>query len=141
MTKRPIAWEPHPVTPGRKAELVKAGFQIVDAAFAPPPELLQTVRSVSGEDSGGGPLAVISKSDFNPEVHAVHHPEAEAAAAAEAERMRLQAEAEAAQKAEAERLAAIQQPEAAQAAEAPAPATAAASARKRAGSTTPTTEA
>lgn len=81
---------------------------------------------------------------FDPALHQPHDPEAEAKAAeakaAEAER--LQAEAEAAQKAEAERLAAEHRPETAQAAEAPAPAPAAATpARKRAGSTTNTTEA
>lgn len=137
MKTRLTAWEPHPVTPSRKAELARAGFRIVDAAFAPPPEELQTVRAVSGDETGGGPLAVISKSDFNPELHAVHDPEAEAAAAAE--QQRLQAEAEAAQKAEAERQAALQQPEAAQAVEAaPTPAPAAA---PRARGKQPTTEA
>lgn len=30
-----IAYEPHPVTPERKAELRAAGFKIVDAKFAP----------------------------------------------------------------------------------------------------------
>lgn len=32
---RPIAYEPHPVTPERKAELMAQGFKIVDAAFKP----------------------------------------------------------------------------------------------------------
>ncbi len=32
---RPIAYEPHPVTPERKAELLAAGFKIVDAVFKP----------------------------------------------------------------------------------------------------------
>lgn len=35
---RPIAYEPHPVTPGRKAELIGQGFKIVDAAFKPADE-------------------------------------------------------------------------------------------------------
>jgi hypothetical protein len=30
-----IIYEPHPVTPERKAELVAAGYKIVDAVFAP----------------------------------------------------------------------------------------------------------
>jgi hypothetical protein len=30
-----IAYEPHPVTPERKAELRALGFKIVDAAFKP----------------------------------------------------------------------------------------------------------
>lgn len=33
--ERPIAYEPHPVTPERKAELVSQGYRIVDARFAP----------------------------------------------------------------------------------------------------------
>lgn len=32
---RPIAYEPHPVTPERKAELIAQGFKIVDAVFKP----------------------------------------------------------------------------------------------------------
>jgi hypothetical protein len=31
-----IYYEPHPVSPERKAELRGQGFKIVDAAFAPP---------------------------------------------------------------------------------------------------------
>ncbi len=34
MTK-PIAYEPHPVSPERKAELTSQGYQIVDAIYAP----------------------------------------------------------------------------------------------------------
>lgn len=30
-----IAYEPHPVSPERKAELRAAGFKIIDARFAP----------------------------------------------------------------------------------------------------------
>ena len=30
-----IAYEPHPVTPERKAELRAQGFKIIDARFAP----------------------------------------------------------------------------------------------------------
>lgn len=33
--ERPIHYEPHPVTPERKAELVAQGFRIMDAKFAP----------------------------------------------------------------------------------------------------------
>lgn len=32
---RPIAYEPHPISPERKAELVAQGYRIVDAKFAP----------------------------------------------------------------------------------------------------------
>jgi len=35
MDNRPIHYEPHPVSPERKAELVKAGYRIVDAIYAP----------------------------------------------------------------------------------------------------------
>ena len=33
--ERPIAYEPHPVSPERKAELVAQGYRIMDAKFAP----------------------------------------------------------------------------------------------------------
>lgn len=36
MKQRPIAYEPHPVTPARKAELKAQGFKIIDIKFAPP---------------------------------------------------------------------------------------------------------
>ena len=32
---KPIAYEPHPVNPERKAELLAAGYKIIDARFAP----------------------------------------------------------------------------------------------------------
>lgn len=32
---REIVYEPHPVTPERKAELLARGFQIIDAIYAP----------------------------------------------------------------------------------------------------------
>ena len=35
---KPIAYEPHPVTPERKAELVAAGFKIIDAQHKPADE-------------------------------------------------------------------------------------------------------
>lgn len=33
--ERPIIYEPHPVTPERKAELIAQGFRIIDAIFDP----------------------------------------------------------------------------------------------------------
>lgn len=33
---RPVWYEPHPVTPERKAHLIARGYRIIDAAFAPP---------------------------------------------------------------------------------------------------------
>ena len=35
MSNRPIHYEPHPVSRERKAELIAAGFRIVDAKFKP----------------------------------------------------------------------------------------------------------
>lgn len=43
-----IHYEPHPVTPERKAELVAQGVKIIDAVFAPTdsvePEIVQPKR-------------------------------------------------------------------------------------------------
>lgn len=33
--QKPVIFEPHPVTPERKAELHAAGYKIIDARFAP----------------------------------------------------------------------------------------------------------
>jgi len=33
---RKVWYEPHPLPPGRKAELMAAGYRIIDSAFAPP---------------------------------------------------------------------------------------------------------
>ena len=33
--ERPVIYEPHPVTPERKAELLAQGYRIVDAIYAP----------------------------------------------------------------------------------------------------------
>jgi hypothetical protein len=41
MKEKPIHYEPHPVSPERKAELVAQGVQIVDAIFAPPGEAVE----------------------------------------------------------------------------------------------------
>jgi hypothetical protein len=38
-----IAYEPHPVTPERKAELRAQGFKIIDARFAPQDEVAAPV--------------------------------------------------------------------------------------------------
>lgn len=40
--EKPIAWETHPVSPERKAELIAAGFRIVDARFKPEGEPVAT---------------------------------------------------------------------------------------------------
>lgn len=46
MTEKPIAYETHPVSPERKAELVAAGFKIVDAVYAPKGEVSGTQPAV-----------------------------------------------------------------------------------------------
>lgn len=38
MKEREIRYEPHPVTPERKAELVALGYRIIDARFKPAAE-------------------------------------------------------------------------------------------------------
>jgi hypothetical protein len=35
MKDRPVIYEPHPVSPERKAELLAQGYRIVDAIYAP----------------------------------------------------------------------------------------------------------
>lgn len=56
MTKeREIAYEPHPVSPERKAELRKAGYKIIDARFDPdakPTPASGEVTAGIGTDSG-----------------------------------------------------------------------------------------
>ena len=39
MSEQKIAYEPHPVTPERKAELRSQGFKIIDAQFDPDRDL------------------------------------------------------------------------------------------------------
>ena len=53
-----IAYEAHPVSPERKAELIAAGLNIIDARFAPSGELTdsdqaKTVRRGRPRKSGG----------------------------------------------------------------------------------------
>lgn len=38
MSNRPIHYEPHPVSRERKAEIIAAGFRIIDAKFKPKDE-------------------------------------------------------------------------------------------------------
>ena len=38
MSERPIIYEPHPVTPERKAELLAQGYCIIDAKYQPADE-------------------------------------------------------------------------------------------------------
>jgi len=45
MKERQIIYEPHPVSPGRKAELLAAGFKIIDAQFDPNPKTVDASKS------------------------------------------------------------------------------------------------
>lgn len=51
---KPIAYEPHPVSPERKAELLAAGYKIIDARFAPAGEApaIEPVQDAT-QDVGG----------------------------------------------------------------------------------------
>ena len=51
--EREIAYEPHPVSAERKAELRAAGFKIIDARFAPEGEAVDEKIEL-GTDSGEG---------------------------------------------------------------------------------------
>ena len=53
MADEKIAWEPHPVTPERKAELRVEGFTIVDARFKP----AQAQDNESGVEQAQKPAA------------------------------------------------------------------------------------
>lgn len=47
-----IAYEPHPVTPERKAELRTKGYTIIDARFAPADHVAEQAASESVADGG-----------------------------------------------------------------------------------------
>lgn len=60
---KPIAYEPHPVSPERKAELINAGYRILDARFAPKdatisPDAAEAPDSITRED-----IASMKKAD------------------------------------------------------------------------------
>lgn len=48
----PIIYEPHPVTPERKAELLAQGYKIIDARFAP-----EEVPVAEAEPANDAPVA------------------------------------------------------------------------------------
>lgn len=52
--EREIAYEPHPVSAERKAELRAAGFKIIDASFAPEDAEAVDEKIELGTDSGEG---------------------------------------------------------------------------------------
>lgn len=45
-----IKYEPHPVSPERKAELVAAGYKIMDARFAPKAKKKPRKKPVAKQD-------------------------------------------------------------------------------------------
>ena len=47
MSERPIIYEPHPVTPDRKAELLAQGYCIIDAKYRPADEQQDDLLSAS----------------------------------------------------------------------------------------------
>jgi hypothetical protein len=55
MSERPIHYEPHPVSRERKAELIAAGFRIVDAKFAPKGGLRIAIETSYGSDEVAAP--------------------------------------------------------------------------------------
>ena len=59
MSDKQIWYEPHPVTPERKAELRAKGFTILDAAFMPADHVQEDDAGEKGDDSNGdGKLSV-----------------------------------------------------------------------------------
>lgn len=51
--EREIIYEPHPVTPERKAELRAQGYKIIDAQFAPVKEDLEQEQPKKGSKAKG----------------------------------------------------------------------------------------
>lgn len=67
---KPIIYEPHPVTAERKAQLVKEGYKIVDARFAPKAEKAKP-KLPTRED-----IATMKRADVIEwlQAHGVDHP-------------------------------------------------------------------
>ena len=66
--ERPIAYEPHPVSPERKAELVAKGYRIVDARFAPAdaePVVTNVVKPPVIEDNDEAEVAAFIEAAFD----------------------------------------------------------------------------
>jgi hypothetical protein len=56
--RRPVHYEPHPVSRERKAELRAQGYNIVDAKFAPPAERQQQAPARKARKSQSEPQGV-----------------------------------------------------------------------------------
>ncbi len=66
--ERPIAYEPHPVSPERKAELVSQGYRIIDARFAPADAKTVATNVVTPpaiEDNDEAEVAAFIEAAFN----------------------------------------------------------------------------
>lgn len=66
--ERPIAYEPHPVSPERKAELVSQGYRIIDARFAPAdakPVTTNVVTPPAIEDNDEAEVVAFIEAAFN----------------------------------------------------------------------------
>ena len=50
MSEKKIAYEPHPVSPERKAELVAKGYKIIDAIYAPKGEAKPAKQADTGDE-------------------------------------------------------------------------------------------
>lgn len=57
--KKQVAWEPHPVTPERKAELLAEGYKIIDAVFKPADD--EEIQPEDGKPKRGRKAAAIAE--------------------------------------------------------------------------------
>lgn len=63
MADAKIIYEPHPVSPERKAELRAQGFKIIDAAFAPEGAAEVAKPAPVAEKPAAAPKAAAKKAD------------------------------------------------------------------------------
>lgn len=61
MQEKKIWYEPHPVTPARKAELRGRGYQIIDAVFAPADHENPAEDSKAGDAEGTKKAATVAE--------------------------------------------------------------------------------
>jgi hypothetical protein len=76
MNEQKIAYEPHPVSIARKAELRAQGFIIIDAIYAPkdPPPSLARPEGLSDEATGDQLRAAYGEKTRDVHVHVVVEP-------------------------------------------------------------------
>lgn len=58
MAEKKIVYEPHPVSPERKAELVAKGYKIIDAIYAPKGEATRAARESAMGDAADAALCI-----------------------------------------------------------------------------------